>query len=169
MLFSWKSIFFGQVVENDRQRLLTVERFILESICFNFTSRLPFPYVIKIGRILGGEVLIWYRRPSSQTYITATKLLTKFAWRLVMDWCVAISKPGHKLSNQRQLSHVPASTISASFCRARRTFCRMLFVIFRATQFRWSREADRGRDNPEAEKERWLGKKIPDTSRRYRR
>lgn len=64
-----------QVVENDRQRLLTVERFILESICFNFTSRLPFPYVIKIGRILG-----------------ATKLLTKFAWRLVMD-CYRTSLP----------------------------------------------------------------------------
>ncbi|KAJ3570098.1 hypothetical protein NP233_g4627 [Leucocoprinus birnbaumii] len=57
-----------QVVENDRQKLLSVERFILESICFNFTSRLPFPYVVKIGRALG-----------------ATKSLTKFAWRIVMD------------------------------------------------------------------------------------
>lgn len=57
-----------QVVENDRQRLLSVERYILESICFNFTSRLPFSYIVKIGRALG-----------------ATKMLTKFAWRLVMD------------------------------------------------------------------------------------
>ncbi|TFK74848.1 cyclin-like protein [Pluteus cervinus] len=57
-----------QVVEHDRQRLLAVERLILETICFNFTSRMPFPYVIKVGRALG-----------------ATKKLTKLGWRLAID------------------------------------------------------------------------------------
>ncbi|TFK40848.1 cyclin-like protein [Crucibulum laeve] len=57
-----------QVVEHDRQRLLAVERLMLETICFNFTSRMPFPYVIKIGRELG-----------------ATKKLTKLGWRLASD------------------------------------------------------------------------------------
>ncbi|KAG6907885.1 hypothetical protein DXG01_007049 [Tephrocybe rancida] len=57
-----------QVVEHDRQRLLAVERLILETICFNFTSRMPFAYVIKIGRAL-----------------SATKKLTQFAWRLAVD------------------------------------------------------------------------------------
>ncbi|KAI0731920.1 cyclin-like protein [Fomitopsis betulina] len=57
-----------QTVELDRQRLLAVERLMLETICFNFTSRMPFPYVIKIGRALG-----------------ATKKLTKLAWRLTID------------------------------------------------------------------------------------
>ncbi|KAH9936171.1 cyclin-like protein, partial [Fomitopsis serialis] len=57
-----------QTVELDRQRLLAVERLMLETICFNFTSRMPFPYVIKIGRSLG-----------------ATKKLTKLAWRLTID------------------------------------------------------------------------------------
>ncbi|EMD39547.1 hypothetical protein CERSUDRAFT_63170 [Gelatoporia subvermispora B] len=57
-----------QTVEHDRQRLLAVERLILETICFNFTSRMPFPYVIKIGRAFG-----------------ATKRLTKLAWRLAID------------------------------------------------------------------------------------
>ncbi|KAF9498960.1 cyclin-like protein [Pleurotus eryngii] len=56
------------MVENDRQRLLSVERLILETICFNFTSRMPFPYVIKLGKALG-----------------ATKKLTKFAWRITID------------------------------------------------------------------------------------
>ncbi|KAI0070261.1 cyclin-like protein [Panus rudis PR-1116 ss-1] len=56
------------VIEHDRQRLLAVERLILETICFNFTSKLPFPYVIKIGRAFG-----------------ATKKLTKLAWRLAID------------------------------------------------------------------------------------
>ncbi|ETW81680.1 hypothetical protein HETIRDRAFT_51297 [Heterobasidion irregulare TC 32-1] len=56
------------VVENDRQRLLGIERFIMEIICFNFTSRMPFPYVIKIGRQL-----------------KASKKLTKLAWRLSID------------------------------------------------------------------------------------
>ncbi|KAI0917353.1 hypothetical protein AcW1_007437 [Taiwanofungus camphoratus] len=55
-------------VEHDKQRLLAVERLILETICFNFTSRMPFPYVIKIGRAFG-----------------ATKKLTKLAWRLTID------------------------------------------------------------------------------------
>ncbi|KAJ3753793.1 cyclin-like protein [Lentinula raphanica] len=57
-----------QLVEHDRQRLLAVERLILETICFNFTSRMAFPYVIKIGRALG-----------------AGKKLTKLAWRLAID------------------------------------------------------------------------------------
>jgi hypothetical protein len=48
---------FSQVVEHDRQRLLAVERLLLETICFNFTSRMPFPYVIKIGRAFHGECL----------------------------------------------------------------------------------------------------------------
>ncbi|KAI5999502.1 cyclin-like protein [Pisolithus albus] len=55
-------------VEHDRQRVLAVERLILETICFNFTSKMPFPYVIKLGRKLG-----------------ASKKLIKFAWRLTVD------------------------------------------------------------------------------------
>ena len=31
-----------------------IERLILETICFIFTSKLPFPYVVKIGRAVGG-------------------------------------------------------------------------------------------------------------------
>ncbi|KAF9468487.1 cyclin-like protein [Collybia nuda] len=58
----------SQIIEADRQRLLAVERLILETICFNFTSRMPFPYVIKIGRAL-----------------KVTKQLTKLAWRLAVD------------------------------------------------------------------------------------
>ncbi|TFK52610.1 cyclin-like protein [Heliocybe sulcata] len=71
-------------VENDRQRLLAVERLILEMICFNFTSRLPFPYVIKIGRALH-----------------ATKKLTKLAWRLAVDshrTPVTLSYPAHEIA-----------------------------------------------------------------------
>jgi len=55
-------------VEHDRQRLLAVERLLLETVSFNFTSRMPFPYVIKYGRAFG-----------------ATKKLTKLAWRLAID------------------------------------------------------------------------------------
>ena len=43
-----------QTVENDRRRLLAIERLVLETICFNFTVRMPFPYVIKFGKLLGG-------------------------------------------------------------------------------------------------------------------
>ncbi|KAF8517338.1 hypothetical protein JB92DRAFT_3095429 [Gautieria morchelliformis] len=55
-------------VEQDRQRLLAIERLILETVCFNFTSKMPFPYVIKAGRAVG-----------------ATKQLTNLAWRLTTD------------------------------------------------------------------------------------
>ncbi|KAH7913074.1 cyclin-like protein [Hygrophoropsis aurantiaca] len=67
--------------ENDRQRLLAVERLILEMICFNFTSKMPFPYVIKIGRNMG-----------------ASKKLIKLAWRLTVDChrtLVPIQYPPH--------------------------------------------------------------------------
>lgn len=43
-----------QTVEQDRQRLLAVERLMLETISFNFTSRMPFPYIIKMSRALSG-------------------------------------------------------------------------------------------------------------------
>lgn len=44
-----------QTVESDLQRLLGVERYILGTICFNFTSKMPFPYVIKLGRHFNSE------------------------------------------------------------------------------------------------------------------
>lgn len=43
-----------QALESDRQRLLAIERLILETICFNFTSKMPFPLVIKFGRYFNG-------------------------------------------------------------------------------------------------------------------
>ncbi|KIY69586.1 cyclin-like protein [Cylindrobasidium torrendii FP15055 ss-10] len=55
-------------VESDRQRILVIERLILETICFNFTSKMAFPYVIKIGRAVGAD-----------------KKLTKLAWRVAVD------------------------------------------------------------------------------------
>ncbi|KAH9980355.1 cyclin-like protein [Lactifluus volemus] len=72
------------VLEQDRQRLLAVERLIVELICFNFTSRMPFPYVIKVGREL-----------------KASKKLTKLAWRLTIDsqrTLVALQYPPHVVS-----------------------------------------------------------------------
>ena len=46
-----------QTLESDRQRLLAIERLILETICFNFTSKMPFPFVIKFGRYFNGGSL----------------------------------------------------------------------------------------------------------------
>ncbi|KAJ7708526.1 cyclin-like protein [Mycena metata] len=69
------------VVERDRQRVLAIERLLLETVCFNFTSRMPFPYVVKLGRAFG-----------------ASKQLTKLAWRLTIDChrtLVPIQYPPH--------------------------------------------------------------------------
>ena len=53
-------ILHTQLVEYDRHRLLAVERLILETICFNFTTRMPFPYLIKIARAINGWRLLLY-------------------------------------------------------------------------------------------------------------
>ncbi|KAJ7147048.1 cyclin-like protein [Mycena crocata] len=70
-----------KVVERDRQQILAIERLLLETVCFNFTSRMPFPYVIKLGKAFG-----------------ASKKLTKLAWRLTIDChrtLVPIQYPPH--------------------------------------------------------------------------
>ncbi|KAK7056895.1 RNA polymerase II C-terminal domain kinase beta subunit [Paramarasmius palmivorus] len=80
----------ANLVEQDRQRLLAIERLILETICFNFTSRMPFPYVIKIGRALGGT-----------DFGEVDKKLTKLAWRLAIDshrTLVPIQYPPHTVA-----------------------------------------------------------------------
>ncbi|KAH7098862.1 cyclin-like protein [Auriculariales sp. MPI-PUGE-AT-0066] len=58
----------ADTVEADRQRLLAVERLILECICFKFTLRTPFSYVVKFGRVL-----------------QASRELTGLAWRIAVD------------------------------------------------------------------------------------
>ncbi|KAF5385628.1 hypothetical protein D9757_005540 [Collybiopsis confluens] len=86
-----------QVVEHDRQRLLAVERLILETICFNFTSRMPFSYVIKIGRAL-----------------RVGKKLTKLAWRLAIDshrTFIPIEYPPHTVA----LGSIYVAAILSSF------------------------------------------------------
>ncbi|KAF9517208.1 hypothetical protein BS47DRAFT_1291209 [Hydnum rufescens UP504] len=55
-------------VDEDRRRLLGIERSVMETICFNFRVRLPFSYVIKVAREL-----------------KVGKQLTKLAWRLSID------------------------------------------------------------------------------------
>ncbi|PVF94646.1 cyclin-like protein [Serendipita vermifera] len=52
----------------DRRKLLTIERLILETICFNFTVQMAFPYVIKFSKELH-----------------VSKELAKLAWRLCAD------------------------------------------------------------------------------------
>jgi len=57
----WESGFIQasvQVVEHDRLKLIQIEKIILGTICYNFTSRLPFKYVIKIGRALRGVSVV---------------------------------------------------------------------------------------------------------------
>lgn len=77
-----------KALESDRQRLLAIERLILETICFNFTSKMPFPFAIKFGKYFNGppfppllSVLIVFTCLS----FPVSKLLTKFAWRLAVD------------------------------------------------------------------------------------
>ena len=73
------------MVENDRQRLLAVERLILETTCFNFTARIPFPYVIKLGKELRGMYCYWLIVVNEILTLLASKKLVKLAWRVSID------------------------------------------------------------------------------------
>ena len=91
MTFRSECVFylFFQLVEADRQRLLAIERLILETICFNFTAKLPFPYVtIKLGKELKGvlEILRLSDLIFELERHAASKKLVKFAWRIAIDW-----------------------------------------------------------------------------------
>ena len=58
---------------------------MLETICFNFTSRMPFPYVIKMCRMVKGEHFSYLGCIHILTSSKASKTLSKFAWRLAID------------------------------------------------------------------------------------
>ncbi|KAG8844521.1 hypothetical protein FRB96_003023 [Tulasnella sp. 330] len=85
------------VVENDRRRMIAIERLILEMICFNFGTRMSFSYVIKIGRALG-----------------CSKDLTKLAWHLAVDshrTLIPLQYPPHTIA----LACVYLAALLASF------------------------------------------------------
>ncbi|CDZ98235.1 CDK9 kinase-activating protein cyclin T [Phaffia rhodozyma] len=56
------------MLEADRTKLLSIERLVLETVCFNFRVQTPFTFVIKFGKVLG-----------------ASKLLIQAAWRIAVD------------------------------------------------------------------------------------
>jgi CTD kinase subunit beta len=43
------------MLEHDRKRVLSVERLVLETMCFHFGVQMPFTAVVKLGRALGRE------------------------------------------------------------------------------------------------------------------
>lgn len=86
-----------QSVEHDRHRLLAVERLILETICFNFTTRMPFPYLIKIARA-----------------INASKKLTRLSWRLAID-CYRTLLPLQYPPNTIAMGGIYVAALLASF------------------------------------------------------
>lgn len=45
----------SQMLEADRLKVLSIERLVLETVCFNFSVDTPFGYVIKFGKALGGS------------------------------------------------------------------------------------------------------------------
>lgn len=59
---------------------------MLETICFNFTSRMPFPYVIKICRGLRGmRQTVGIKSFPTHTRRIVSKQMSKLSWRLAID------------------------------------------------------------------------------------
>lgn len=57
------------MLEHERRRVLSIERLVLETMCFAFRVDVPFPLVVKLGRKLGLD-----------------KDATQAAWRVAVDW-----------------------------------------------------------------------------------
>lgn len=59
---------------------------MLETVCFNFNSRMCFPYVIKLGKYFGGTP-VYSLSPFALSHLScvASKETTKMAWRLAAD------------------------------------------------------------------------------------
>ncbi|KAL7415299.1 cyclin-like protein [Mrakia frigida] len=56
------------LLEQDRLKLLSIERLLLETVCFNFKVHMPFSYVVKFAKALG-----------------ASKQVAQSAWRISVD------------------------------------------------------------------------------------
>jgi CTD kinase subunit beta len=82
-------LFSTQTLEADRHRLISIERLILETICFNFRVRLPFSYVIKMCREFHGKLIAHCSWVVDNTS-AASKELAKLAWRLSIDRYVVL-------------------------------------------------------------------------------
>lgn len=57
------------VLEQERRRVLSIERLVLETMCFAFRVSVPFPLVIKLARRMG-----------------LGREATQAAWRMAVDW-----------------------------------------------------------------------------------
>ncbi|KAH9924278.1 cyclin-like protein [Epithele typhae] len=71
-------------LDGNRQRLLAVERLVVETICYNFNTRVPFSYIIKMAR-----------------GISTPKRLAKLAYRLAVDsfrTLINLSYPPHTVA-----------------------------------------------------------------------
>ena len=93
----------NQALESDRQRLLAIERLILETICFNFTSKMPFQFAIKFGRYFNGLFLI--------SSLCGCCLLTPFSLEAVDEIRVA--------SYRRRLPDTCTADVPAPHCGIR--------------------------------------------------
>ncbi|KAI6125406.1 hypothetical protein EDD16DRAFT_1690945 [Pisolithus croceorrhizus] len=97
----------ASTVEHDRQRVLAVERLILETICFNFTSKMPFPYVIKLGRKLGVANLLKQKGDWEAMYLAEAEDLEEIAHILIDLLMQAAQNPSANTSPRTPSSPSP--------------------------------------------------------------
>ncbi|KAG8772401.1 hypothetical protein FRC16_005672, partial [Serendipita sp. 398] len=74
----------GERKAEDRRKLLAIERLVLETISFNFTIQMAFPYIIKFARQLD-----------------TSKDLSRLAWRLCADshrTVITLEYPPHSVA-----------------------------------------------------------------------
>jgi CTD kinase subunit beta len=73
------------MLESERKRVLSIERLVLETMCFKFRVDTAFGVVIKLAKALGCRFNGSLRRCEKLTR-AVSKELTQRSWRVAVDW-----------------------------------------------------------------------------------
>ena len=88
----------ANMLEGERKRVLGIERLILETVCFKFSTNVGLDLVAKLGRAVGGGFARASADSREDGLIEASKELCQQAWRIAVDCYrtpAALSFPPH--------------------------------------------------------------------------
>ncbi len=74
------------MLESERKRVLSIERLVLETMCFKFGVDTGLGVVVKIGRAMECESWLSPVEGCVSDGCTVGKGLCQHAWRVAIDW-----------------------------------------------------------------------------------
>lgn len=79
-----------KVLEGERKRVVSIERILLESMCFRFEARTAFDGFVALAQSLKREYAIYVPERCTAENVTVSKARTKRAWLVTIDACVRL-------------------------------------------------------------------------------